>query len=84
MLQLYRFDRVPDTRANRLLDDEIEAQAIDTKLKADRAAAWKRAREYDPHEWNWKPPPPAAPSSPGAIIEEAKARAKKIIEEAQA
>ena len=52
--------------------------------KARRAAAWKRAREYDPHEWNWKPPPPSAPSSPGAIIEEAKARAKKIIEEAQA
>jgi len=77
--------RRPETKAKL----KRQAQAIDTKLKADRAAARKRAREYDPHEWNWNPPPPSAPgpsapSSPRVIIEEAKARAKKIIEEAQA
>lgn len=77
--------RRPQTKAKL----KRQAQAIDTKLKTDRAAARKRAREYDPHEWNWKPPPlsapdPSAPSSPQVIIEEAKARAKKIIEEAQA
>jgi hypothetical protein len=79
--------RRPETKAKL----KRQAQAIDTKLKADRAAARKRAREFinDPHEWNWKPPPPSAPgpsapSSPRVIIEEAKARAKKIIEEAQA
>jgi hypothetical protein len=47
--------RRPETKAKL----KRQAQAIDTKLKADRAAARKRA--HDPHEWNWNPPPPSAP-----------------------
>jgi hypothetical protein len=49
----------------------------------------KRAREFfnDPHEWNWKPPPPSSTSNPeptpAEIIDDAKERARQIFEQAE-